>query len=138
MIAFVIQDNKSFTTFCKDSEGNERKDLKTKYRNPVFVYSKGIVVVINKYNKSDYFRYDTHHENGMTATDCNPSTCPLPLFVPQMKASLFQTIDGVITTTINPFKQRLDYYVVLFNMEGSPKLCLTEIGRKLSEEVTHN
>ena len=134
MIAFVIQDNKSFTTICTDPKGNESKDLKTAYRNSIFVYS-WYPLVINKYNKSDYFVYNSTTMNvKFCANESTPdSPCYIPEFIHQMKAKLLWRIDGVVRSTDNP----LFGHLLLLNIDGTPKICFTPKTGNISEEVRH-
>ena len=136
MIAFVIQGNNSFTTICRDFEGKLRKDSKTVYRNPVFINELNPLVV-NRKDKRDYFRYNT---DIMKATDCSsdePSNCLPPKFMVQMDDSLFQSIDGIIRTIESMEPIGFQDFLLLFNIEGRPKLCVTPLLASISEQVRH-
>ena len=58
-----------------------------------------------------------------------PQECQYePSFVKEMDSSLFKQIEGVVDNNRNQ-------YLLLFNISGRPKICLTNEVGPLSEEV---
>ena len=103
--------------------------------------AEGGVLFINKHNTSKgiffnqtLYNYNSREYHQIDDCPSDHKDCVAPNFVNWMNASLFQKIDSVIDLFEG---QKINRRLLLFNISGRPKYCLTYENQNISEEVRH-